>query len=145
MKQKGFQIQVLTGAKAFPARDDVQFVEQLKKQDFKNWELTNAKSLSDWLDCIKSASIFVSGRFHHSLAAIFLEVPCVLIESNTLKNTALAETFSFDKPLCFDSNRFLEELIECTEKAMSRSPVNRKILESMLERAEINFLGLKYL
>jgi len=143
MKQKGFEIQVLTGAKAFPARDDVQFVEQLKRQDFNDWELINATSLNEWLDCINSASVFVSGRFHHSLAAIFLEIPCVLMESNTLKNTALAETFNFDRPLSYESDNLQDELIERTVKVMGSSPVNGRLLESTLERAEINFLGLK--
>ncbi len=145
MKQNGFDIHVLMGSRTLPAKDDVQFVQCLKEHDFHAWDLIRASSLKEWLDCIGSAGVFVSGRFHHSLAAIFLKVPCVLMESNTPKNTALAETFMLDPPLRFSSDAFLDELVARTEKALLRTPVAERILTAMRERAEKNFNGLKSL
>ncbi len=142
MNQKGYAIQVLMGARAHPAKDDVQFVQTLKQHGFDAWELIRAASLKQWLDCIHAASVFVSGRFHHTLAAIFLTVPCVLLESNTPKNTALAETFFLDSPLSFGSDVFLEELINRMENAVNSDPVDKRLLVDMLERAEVNFKGL---
>ena len=143
--QQGYKIKILMGAKAFPAQDDVNFVQELMKLKFKKFEVIDAKSLTEWLDCLNSASVFVSGRFHHSLAAIYLETPCVMMESNTFKNVAIAETFNMPDPIRFDSDNFFEELLERTEKAIGSDPVDSELRKQMLARSEVNFAGLKEL
>lgn len=137
--QQGYKIKVLHGAKAFPAQDDLIFIQELQKLSFKNYEVIDAKSLTEWLDCINSANIFISGRFHHSLAAIYLETSCVMMESNTLKNVALAETFNMPEPIRFDSDNFFDELLERTEKALKSEPVDIELRKSLLQRSEVNF------
>lgn len=137
--QQGYKIKVLHGAKAFPAQDDLIFIQELQKLSFKNYEVIDAKSLTEWLDCINSANVFISGRFHHSLAAIYLETPCVMMESNTLKNVALAETFNLPEPIRFDSDNFFDELLERTEKALKSEPVDIELRKSLLQRSEVNF------
>ncbi len=143
--QQGYKIKVLHGAKAFPAQDDLIFIQELQKLDFKSYEVIDAKSLTEWLDCINSANVFISGRFHHSLAAIYLETPCVMMESNTLKNVALAETFNLPEPIKFDSENFFEELLDRTEKALNSEPVDIALRTSLLQRSEVNFAKIKEL
>ncbi len=137
--QQGYKIKVLHGAKAFPAQDDQIFIQELQKIDFKSYEVIDAKSLTEWFDCINSAAVFISGRFHHSLAAIYLETPCVMMESNTLKNVALAETFNLLEPIKFDSENFFDELLERTEKALKSEPIDIAHRKSLLQRSEVNF------
>lgn len=141
--QKGYKIKILLGAKAFPAQDDVNFVRELLKLDFKGFEVFDAKSLTEWLDCLNSAAVFVSGRFHHSLASIYLETPCVMMESNTLKNVAIAESFGLSNPIQFSSKTFLDELLERTEKAIASAPIDFALRGKLLKRSEVNFNGLK--
>lgn len=140
--QKGYQIRVLHGAKENPAYDDQLFLQELQQQDFKHYEVINAKTLNQWLDCINMASVFVSGRFHHTLAALYLNTPCVMMESNTYKNVALAEMFGLPEPIQFDSGSFFEELLERTEKAPDQTRVQKRVLSEMRQRSELNFLGL---
>ena len=143
--QQGYKIKILLGAKAFPSQDDILFVQEIKKLNFKSFEVIDAKSLTEWLDCLNSAAVFVSGRFHHSLAAIYLETPCVIMESNTFKNVAMAETFNMPVPIKFSSDNFFEELLERTEKAIGSTPVDSELRQKMLARSEVNFAGLKEL
>lgn len=144
-QQQGYKIKVLHGAKSFPAQDDILFIEELKKLEFNKYEVIDAKSLTEWFDCINSASAFVSGRFHHSLAAIYLETPCVMMESNTLKNVAIAESFNQPSPIQFSSESFFEELLQRTEKALVSEPVDSQLRKKLLQRAEVNFAGIKEL
>ncbi len=141
--QQGYKIIILLGSKAFPAQDDIVFVEEIRKLDFKKIEVFDAKSLTEWFDCINSASAFISGRFHHTLAAIFLETPCVMMESNTLKNVAIAETFNMPEPIQFNSDTFFEELLEKAEKAIGSDPVDAELRKKMLARSEVNFEKIK--
>ena len=143
--QKGYKIKILHGAKDLPAQDDQIFIQELQKVHFKKYEIVNANSLTQWLDCINSASVFVSGRFHHSLAAIYLETPCVMMESNTFKNVAIAETFNMPDPIQFSSDSFFEELLTRTEIAVSSEPVDAELRKQMLARSEVNFMKIKEL
>ncbi len=139
LHQQGYKIKVLHGAKAFPAQDDQIFIQELQQIEFKSYEVIDAKSLTEWLDCINSAAVFISGRFHHSLAAIYLETPCVMMESNTLKNVALAETFNLPEPIKFNSENFFDELLERTEKALTSEPIDIALRKNLLQRSEVNF------
>ena len=110
MCKQGFSIQVLTGARAFPADDDVAFIKALKEQPFKNWKLTSTATASEWLSIIANATLLVSGRFHHSIAAAFLKTPFIALNSNTPKMEGLMQMLHLPEPLRYDDVNLLTKL-----------------------------------
>lgn len=85
---EGFSVEILSGAKAFLASDEVGFVEQmvhLLAEKKVAHTLRFPLSELEWLDAIGSASLVISGRFHYSIAAAFQRVPFLVAESNTAK------------------------------------------------------------
>ncbi len=60
--KRRFHVQVLTGAKLFPAKDDKIFIEFLKKNSSVSFEHIEASSVEEWLETIQHARLFVSGR-----------------------------------------------------------------------------------
>lgn len=89
--QHGYAIDVLIGANAFIAADDLQLVPALHQRLKGRYRLVATTSEQQWLDCIAGASLLVSGRFHHSIAAAFLGTPFAVMASNTLKIDGLIE------------------------------------------------------
>lgn len=145
MRQAGYAVRVLVGAQAFPAQDDENFIRCLRQQGPPEWELVQARSLPQWFDCIGSASVLVSGRFHHTIAAACLGVPVVLLESNTPKMQALAEVLDVEGPLRYQAENFLPELVERTRRALAQGPVEAAVSGQLREQAEHNFDGLRRL
>lgn len=47
--------------------------------------LLAAKTTDEWLQAIQSASIFISGRFHHSMACFMLDTPFMAFRTDTKK------------------------------------------------------------
>ncbi len=113
-------------------------INLLHEQGKHGWQVVEATSLREWLTCIAQAQLLVSGRFHHTIAAAFLGVPCVLLESNTLKNLALAESLKIEPPIQY---QVLDEeiLLERTEHALGKGPIDSKILSTLRERIACNF------
>ena len=142
MRDNGFRIRLLTGAKAFPAPDDMNFIASLQEQTEGELEIVSAESLSEWLDCIASAALFVSGRFHHTIAAIMLKTPFVFMESNTPKNQALMEMMGMVKPLEYANLSFRDNLLSRTDQMLIAGAVPDAVLDSLCERALHNFDGL---
>jgi polysaccharide pyruvyl transferase WcaK-like protein len=143
MHEHGFSVTVLVGANDHPAEDDRNLITALKQQPFSDWQLFTADSLEDWIRCLASASLLVSGRFHYTIAAAFLQIPCVVLESCTLKNQALAECFGLEAPLEYDDEHFSQELQARTERALANGTVDLSILETYRNRAMQNFDGLR--
>jgi chemotaxis methyl-accepting protein methylase len=142
-RTEGYEIEVLVGGKDNPDPEDAEFVQALRQQSFTDWKLVDATSLEQWCDCLNSASLFVSGRFHHTIAATFLGTPCVVMEGNTLKNEALTESFGYDPPLGYEHPHFRQELRERAARALARQSVDSSVLDMLCERAERNFDGLR--
>ena len=142
MHADGYEICILTGARSYPAPDEAAFAQALTQHGAGRWIHVDAKSLDEWFGCLASAAVLVSGRFHHTIAASFLRVPCVLLEANTPKNVALAESFGYELPLAYDHPHMAEALRERTRVAIQRGPVDATILDGLRERAERNFDGL---
>jgi len=86
---RGEAVTVLTGAAAHPAQDDIRFVEALRAVSPGGWTLRQAGSADEWLDVIQSAKLLVSGRFHHTIAALCLRTPFIALASNTPKMEGL--------------------------------------------------------
>jgi tetratricopeptide (TPR) repeat protein/polysaccharide pyruvyl transferase WcaK-like protein len=145
MRGRGYEIRVLVGALDLLASDDREFVEHLRKQGDLGWQLVRATSLRQWFDCLASARVLVSGRFHHTIAACCLGVPAVVLGSNTPKMQAVAETFGLEPPLSYATPDLAEVLVHSTEQALEAGPSDPSIVEAVCQRAEHNFDGLRRL
>lgn len=145
MAKAGFKIKVLIGAKGYPAKDDVRFVEILQTHCRAPWELVNAASMEEWLDTLNHATLLVSGRFHHSIAAFCLNTPFIALNSNTHKVHALSLLFGQKPPPLFADPSLLEKLLERTEEILTEKVDNRLKIDEICALAEKNFEGLSSL
>ncbi len=144
MAAQGFEVAVLSGALANPSADDCHFIENLRAQRFQQWQHIEALTLSEWFDCIASADLFVSGRFHHTIASASLGTPCVIMESNTPKIRALTESLQLASPIHYGDDRFLETLLQRTAEVLRQGPVDDAIIGELRQRAELNFEGIRH-
>lgn len=142
MQSEGYDIKVLTGAKASPALDDKMFIQALKQALPEGWVHVDAPTMAAWLEAIQSASLVVSGRFHYTIAACMLNTPCIVLDSNTPKNRAICEEAGMPAPLPYDSEGLEAALHERTRDALGKPPISSAIRDEWLSRAEKNFLGL---
>jgi len=143
MSERGFQIKVLVGAAAYPAKDDQLFADFLKAHCNVKWELVEASSMEEWLDTINQATFLVSGRFHHSIAAFCLNTPFIALNSNTHKVHGVCSLVEHPEPLLFSDPRLLDQLLLQTDAILS-SPVtnNQAKMDEICQLAERNFDGL---
>lgn len=144
MAEKGFQIKVLIGAAAFPAQDDQSFVKYISTHTNAPWELIDASSLKEWLDTINNATLLVSGRFHHSIAAFCLNTPFIALNSNTPKVHSICALLEQSEPLLFSDPTLLEHLLARTERMLLNPiKINDAKMAEICTLAERNFDGLK--
>lgn len=94
-----YTVQVLMGARANPASDDLQFVDALGDVFGPSVQLLNAGSELAWLRVIDAADLLISGRFHHSVAAAFVATPFIVMDSNTPKIKGLLDMLAVDNYL----------------------------------------------
>ena len=142
LNRNNIEVGIITGASNHIAKDDEAFLETLRKYDCE-WQNIRTDSLIEWYDAISTSSVLISGRFHHSIAAAFLNTPFLLFDSNTLKNTALCETFKIDGPYSFDDHGLYEMLLQKVENIQAHNVVEPEILNQLIERANNNFIGLE--
>lgn len=142
---QGLKVRVLTGAKAYPAADDQAFVTALARSAAEGWEVVEARSVEAWLDAIAEARLFVSGRFHHSIAAACLGTPFVALNSTTPKVEALMQMLGGEPPLSFADPRLADALAERTHAVLD-APLAEEatgaVLDRLVELARTNFAGL---
>jgi len=140
--RQGYEVEVLVGAKAWPATDDAMLVASLRQHAAPLWRLVEARSLDEWFAAIAGATVVVSGRFHHSLAAACLGTPCVLLDSHTPKNRALAQSLRWPAPVDPARADLAEALAVGVERALDEGPVDPALVSVLRERAELNLAGL---
>jgi polysaccharide pyruvyl transferase WcaK-like protein len=147
LKHLGYEIQFLTGASAFPAQDDMIFIEKLSQICSDNWNLITAKTIDEWLDIINTAKLLISGRFHHTIAAAVLGTPYILLESNTPKNMGLAKILNAETPLSYADADFLTQLINrtnfCLNNTEYKKDEHNSLIFSLCELAKKNFMILE--
>lgn len=148
LNQLGCEVSILTGAKAHPAMDDKLLVEGLKDSCHNGqWQHIDAVSAIQWLDAIASASLFVSGRFHHTIAAAFLDTPFIMLDSNTPKMHALSQALGTHSPMSFNDPDFSDRLFRTTKGMLldkaGRFPVEKSRLTGLRESSLANFRGLQ--
>lgn len=142
----GYVVNLLSGAKDNLSNSDLKFREALRYQNLPGWNLIIATSAEKWLDTIECADLLVSGRFHHSIAAAFLQTPLIAIESNTPKIRALMNMLGLEQEIQPDQENFLEILIERTERILgdpSLALVSEARLNELKELSMQNFAGLQ--
>ena len=142
----GYVVQVLVGANAHLAADDVLFVGQLHQRLKGRYTLVDAQSEAEWLGAIAAAALLVSGRFHHTIAAASLGTPVLVAASNTVKIDGLLERLQLSvEDVRLDSSapqRALEKLQRVLQNA-SRARVTEDAMAALRDLAARNFNGLK--
>jgi polysaccharide pyruvyl transferase WcaK-like protein len=147
LKRLGFHVQVLTGSSMLRASDDDTFVKDLLQHCSGDWEIIEVDSINKWLDTIAQASLLVSGRFHHTIAAAVLDTPFILLESNTPKNAGLAQCLGVSAPLSYDSPDLFTQLLDRTHSILDREPLKQRhehyeMVKHLCDLAMNNFTGL---
>lgn len=144
-RQQGYKIKVLIGAKAFPIAEDALLKYLKAYPEASNWEIVDAQSMDEWLNAINNASLLLSGRFHHSIAAACLRTPFVALNSNTPKVDAIMDMMGMPRPLQYDEEDLSEKMRSRCQQALSPSykHVDVPTLEMLRCLAKHNFDGLR--
>ena len=132
----------LVGGKSDLVAEDFDVLARLKKAGLEV-ELKQATNFADWCGSIASAKLLVSGRFHYTVAAMALGVPCVSFPSNTPKTRGVYQMFDLEGYIEWDDADFSEKLQGFIARASSGELVlsdDQRAL--MVERAERNYTSL---
>jgi len=76
------------GHKQEPPEDIVHF--ESMQQEIPNLEISRPRSIDDWMAEFRSATLLITGRFHHYIAAAAVRTPSVIFRGNTEKCDAVA-------------------------------------------------------
>ncbi len=114
--QKKFSFTFLTGAKADPAPEDQVILDEMQRNGMK-LEIIQAQDFENWCQIIASARALISGRFHYSIAALSLAVPCISFPSNTPKTQGVYQMFDLPGYLAWEDNDFATSLTALIERA----------------------------
>lgn len=142
LHEQGLKMVVLTGSKAYPAREDVYLIERLKQITDVPWQWYDAKNAVEWLRVIGEAQLLISGRFHHSIAAAFLKTPFIALTSNTPKMNGMLQMLSLPQPISTDTKQLSEKLTNMALEVLQQPAkwvVNENVLEHLQQLAENNF------
>lgn len=93
-----YKLVYLTGARSNEANDDRIFLEIFKNYSG-NFEHKHIENFDEWLISINNAKALISGRFHHTIAASFLDTPTIIFSAATPKNHALCKMMELSPPL----------------------------------------------
>ena len=144
----GYVVEIVSGAKAFLAADEVGFVEQLT-MTLKAWgvayQLRFPISEREWLEAIGSASLVVSGRFHYSIAAAFQGIPFMVAGSNTAKIDGLLEALGLESGAIRLTPESYEAVVRMADRLLESPRVGRvatEILAALRGLARENYQSL---
>ncbi len=140
-----YSVDVLVGAKASLAADDVHLLGLLQQRLRGRYTLVAATTEADWLHTIARANLLISGRFHHSIAAACLGTPFLVTASNTQKIDGLLKRLGLSPDtawLPLDDIPKACERIEALLHNPRPEPVSAKRLHDLQELALRNFYGL---
>lgn len=85
------------------AEDDLQLMQKIEKHNRRHRlfgqriGILRAKTANEWLQAIQQAAFFASGRFHHSLAALSVGTPFLVLGAHSPKN----QLFNDLQPLAY--------------------------------------------
>jgi polysaccharide pyruvyl transferase WcaK-like protein len=138
----GYEVAVLVGANAYLAADDVAFVEALRADCIENIQIVAATSELEWLSAIAESALLVSGRFHHTLAAAFVDTPFVVMESNTPKIAGIMQMLRSSAFLSVHEASLSEALYERSSQRLLNAEefnVPADVKAELRELARLNF------
>jgi len=144
--KKGTEVKFLLGADSYLASDDSILLNTLRASVGDSFNIVNSVSENQWLETIAKARLLISGRFHHTIAAAFLETPFLVMESNTPKIDGLLKMLELDGLIANNDLTLTGYLRDRCEDLLA-SPNKNLISESkksqLMELAHANFDGLK--
>jgi hypothetical protein len=156
MAGDGFEIIFLIGGNtdiAHTAKDDQIFKQYLENKlsdliKLEKFKVYCAQSLDDWLHCIEEASLLISGRFHHSIAAACLGTSFIAFNSNTPKVEGLCMLLDvIDNFINYHDPKLLTKLYDRT-KVLLNNPLilePKNTTQKLADLAMKNFRNLKKL
>lgn len=105
-----------------------------------NVEKCIVKSTDEWLDVIGSTALFISGRFHHSIAAFMLDTPFFAFKTDTKKMEGMLEVIQKTENLLSENKD--QALLQC--KTLFENPKffennDNSIKEKIVDMALRNF------
>lgn len=138
----GHNFEFLVGGKANLAMEDPDVFKQFERTGL-NLKLKEAETFEQWCRTIASAELVVSGRFHYTVAAMSMAVPCISFPSNTPKVEGIYRMFSLDGYLEWGDENFTDKFTMLLERAKSGELIltDKQRLE-MIEKAENNYTRL---
>ncbi|OAJ33382.1 polysaccharide pyruvyl transferase family protein [Piscirickettsia salmonis] len=145
LENNNYQIKFLCGANAFPAQDDMTFLNIMKQEFHREIAIYTAHSVTDWLNTIASASLLISGRFHHTLAALCLNTPFISFNSNTPKIAGLLTALHSDSaPLKYSDKNILNTVSCKLEQFFAKKLLldDKLLQEQLYKKANKNFTHL---
>ena len=138
--QKGGKAFYLAGAKNSPAGEDREHFKIMKNK-IPSLQLFDAETIDEWLGMIASASLLVSARFHHTIAAASLLTPVVCMPSNSPKVDGVCEMLKLDSPIKPSEKAFRQTIRRAARERLGNA--NKTITEDtwkmMLTLGEVNF------
>ena len=111
LHKTGYTPCLLVGASAFTAGDDIRLVNELSTVIGTECQLTYAHSEQQWLRTIDEAQLLISGRFHYTIAAAFLNTAFIVMESNTPKITGLLEMLQSNSFISVEESQLADKLL----------------------------------
>jgi polysaccharide pyruvyl transferase WcaK-like protein len=140
---KKYNVRFLIGAKSSPDPYDTVLFEAMR-QEFPGLVLHRAETFADWLEQIGTARCLFSGRFHHTIAAAFLDTPPICIPSNTLKVEGICQMLALEPPISLQTPQIERTIAAALHRALDgRSPLPSPELKAdILKLAEANFIGI---
>ncbi len=141
MTDRGYKIEFLYGAPEYPAKDDREFMAFIGQRLKTPWTVIEAKSLEEWFGTIERATLLVSGRFHHTIAAACLGTSSIILNSNTPKIEGMRRSLGYGEIINYRDPAITEKLMARTEE-IENHPLNKLALSSLCAMAANNFHGL---
>jgi polysaccharide pyruvyl transferase WcaK-like protein len=144
MRGAGFEPELLIGANAYLSADDFLFVDSMHAVCGEDLRLVNATSEREWLATIAGSALLVCGRFHHTIAAAFLDTPCIVMESNTPKIAGILQMLGLQAFVSVHEPALSEVLYERSFEYIAHGgdvTVAPETKRSLLELGRKNFAG----
>lgn len=143
--RRGYRLELLMGANAHLAGDDVRLVRALHPRLRGRYTLVTALSEQQWLQGLTGADLLISGRFHHSIAAACLGTPFVVTASNTRKIDGLLECLQLDPAQVSITPADIPQALQRVDTLLEepdRGKITSQRLAMLQGLARRNFTGL---
>ncbi|NNJ92433.1 MAG: polysaccharide pyruvyl transferase family protein [Gammaproteobacteria bacterium] len=134
--KSGNPVRFLMGAKSRNAPEDYKTFELLNAE-LPELEAIEAESMEEWINNIRFSNYLLSGRFHHTIAALALGTPCSTFPSNTPKIEGVMHTLNENKVIEAPLEEISERILDALEKPMTDVSDNRT--KRMIDLSSMNF------